>query len=313
MRRKKTNSIFLTLIICCGILLAALLPCASFASVDTGKDSSVSIDYISDGITLSGAKLALYHIASVDEDRNITIDDIYSTYNITFNPGDENALFESAETLSGYITRDNLAPLETKTVPDDGKVIFDALRPGLYLILAEGIEKDGFVYTSAPILVGIPVFENGSYIYDINAAPKIEKTEKEKEPTEISVVKIWKDDGKNRPEKIEVQLLCEGEVRDTVTLGSDNNWRHTWKNLDAGFKWQVVEKSVPAGYTVSTNTEGNTVFLTNTKPTVPEKPTGPLPQTGQIWLPVIALFACGILFVIIGAVLVRKQKREKEK
>lgn len=82
------------------------------------------------------------------------------------------------------------------------------------------------------------------------------------------VQKVWEDDGneKKRPQSISVQLLENGKVVDTVVLNRDNNWEYTWKNLDGGSVWQVVEAETPEGYTVSVVREGAVFVMTNTFP-----------------------------------------------
>lgn len=48
-----------------------------------------------------------------------------------------------------------------------------------------------------------------------------------------------------------------------MTLNEKNNWRYTWRDLDAGHSWKVVEQTVPDGYTVSISREGITFVITN--------------------------------------------------
>ena len=140
-----------------------------------------------------------------------------------------------------------------------------------------------------------------------------------------------------------MQLLRDGKVWDTVTLTAANNWRYTWTGLDSGHRWTVVEKELD-GYTVEVTREGITYVITNTyteedepEPIVPDKPspgtpdipTGPpsepdypakpeskpsgpkLPQTGQLWWPVPALTAAGLLLIVWG--LLRRRGAGNEK
>lgn len=91
---------------------------------------------------------------------------------------------------------------------------------------------------------------------------------------------------------------------------------------------------MPDGYTVAVAREGNTVVLTNTakKPGKPDgeanppskKPTGKttdkivnkttdkLPQTGQLWWPVIVLLFASAICLLAGRVL-RDRKEEKNR
>jgi hypothetical protein len=124
-----------------------------------------------------------------------------------------------------------------------------------------------------------------------------------------------------------VELLRDGEVFDIIKLTEEDGWRYTWKGLDGAHKWQVVEKDIPEGYTVSISQENTTFVITNTgsdeflgttdpeKPKKPGKPGGgggggKLPQTGMLWWPVPALAASGILVFLLGWARNSKGKEE---
>ena len=137
-------------------------------------------------------------------------------------------------------------------------------------------------------------------------------------------MKIWKEEegGDNRPSEIILQLLKDGDVYGEAVLSRENNWRYRWTGLPKAAQWTVVEKTVPDGYTVEVERNGNTFGVTNTRietpsPTpepeasIPPTPTQPpenkVPQTGQLWWPVPLLAMAGILFLVIGMVLKRKK------
>jgi len=75
---------------------------------------------------------------------------------------------ELAEELAGYAQEENG---DTLQIDDNGKALFDELELGLYLVVqydaAEGYEK------VSPFLVTVPVNINGSYIYQVDATPKV--------------------------------------------------------------------------------------------------------------------------------------------
>ncbi len=99
-------------------------------------------------------------------------------------------------------------------------------------------------------------------------------------------------------------------------------------------RWSVSEAEVPNGYTVAVTREGNTVVLTNTakkpgksdgevnppskKPTdkttnkTTDKTSDKLPQTGQLWWPVLVLLFAGAICLLVGRVL-RDRKEEKNR
>ena len=122
---------------------------------------------------------------------------------------------------------------------------------------------------------------------------------------------MWDDDGceDKRPDSILVQLLENGEIVDTVVLSQENNWEYIWNNLDGGSRWQVTEAEVPDGYTVAITQEGTVFIMTNTRPSEPPK----LPQTGMLWWPVPALVCGGLLLIVAGLVVRRRQGDGHEK
>lgn len=188
--------------------------------------------------------------------------------------------------------------------------------------------------------------------YQVTAVLKFEKNDKpgkpeepeEEEETKIHVLKVWKQDQeKERPDSIVVELLqtdVEGNttVADRQILTKENQWSYTWKNLSTLMRWSVSEAEVPNGYTVAVTREGNTVVLTNTakkpgksdgevnppskKPTdkttnktvnkITDKTSDKLPQTGQLWWPVLVLLFAGAICLLVGRVL-RDRKEEKNR
>lgn len=108
----------------------------------------------------------------------------------------------------------------------------------------------------------------------------------------VTVQKTWTlDDGKTRPDSIQVQLMKNGVAYGSpVTLNDANSWTFTWNNLENnGGQWTVNEVLVPQGFTESQKTteesDGLRVVINNddqpakpnkpTNPTKPNKPTNP--------------------------------------
>lgn len=186
----------------------------------------------------------------------------------------------------------------------------------------------------------------GTDPYQVTAVLKFEKNDKPGNPeeTKIHVLKVWKQDQeKERPDSIVVELLqtdVEGNttVVDRQTLTKENQWSYTWKNLSTLMRWSVSEAEVPNGYTVAVTREGDTVVLTNTakksgnpdgevnpplkrttgKTTdktvnkTTDKTSDKLPQTGQLWWPVLVLLFAGAICLLVGRVL-RDRKEEKNR
>ncbi|MDI9496971.1 MAG: Cna B-type domain-containing protein [Bacillota bacterium] len=91
--------------------------------------------------------------------------------------------------------------------------------------------------------------------------------------SELIVRKIWSDgNGNHADDSVSITLLKDGQPTDeTAELNASNGWTYTFERLLEGHVWSVEEDGVPEGYTVSYETEGNTVFITNTL--IPEETT----------------------------------------
>lgn len=213
------------------------------------------------------------------------------------------------------------------------------------------LQEDGKtqIYEPQTAVIALPEDSQGTSEgmdpYQVTAVLKFEKNDKpgnpeEEEETKIHVLKVWKQDQEEeRPDSIVVELLqidVEGNttVADRQTLTKENQWSYTWKNLSTLMRWSVSEAEVPKGYTVAVTREGNTVVLTNTakkpgksdgevnppskKPTdkttnkITDKTSDKLPQTGQLWWPVLVLLFAGVICLLVGRVL-RDRKEEKNR
>ena len=140
-------------------------------------------------------------------------------------------------------------------------------------------------------------------------------TYKPQSPAEDSitrtVIKRWDDTGyeQKRPDTITVTLLKDGTVYDTRTISCTDSWQYTWSGLPryspdgTEIVWAIQENAVP-GYISSIRETGDTFILTNT----PEHQK--LPQTGLLWWPVPVLAAAGLLLLILGTLLKRKNDHD---
>ncbi len=134
------------------------------------------------------------------------------------------------------------------------------------------------------------------------------------DPFDLTVVKKWVDDGKkSRPDSIDVQLYCDDvavpqEEGGLITLSKDNEWTHTWEDLDSQYKWTVKEVEVPKNYRVKYKTKGTaedglvTITITNSST---------LLQTGQLNWPIAVLGTLGLVSMGYGLVLVSKKRKEE--
>ena len=187
----------------------------------------------------------------------------------------------------------------------DGYVTFPDLSAGLYLVMqTEAVE--GYLPV-APFLVSLPMYNAGSdsWIYNIEAAPKVQRPSKD--PVSVTVVKKWLDNNIKRPESLDIRLLQDGTIVETVTITADDNWKYTWTDLDAYYTW-TVEEVIPEDYSASYSTNNGTTTITN-KAYWYKPPKDDMIQTGQLNWPVPVLVCTGLFLVLTGCILVRRGKR----
>jgi len=122
------------------------------------------------------------------------------------------------------------------------------------------------------------------------------------EPVDITVQKAWDDEDnkhEDRPDSVTVTLYKDGTVFEKITLDAENNWRHSWNDLDGKASWSLIETGIPKGYTPSYSAAGGNVTITNTRALI---------QTGQLNWPIPVLGSLGAVLIVFGIVWMRKKK-----
>jgi hypothetical protein len=115
------------------------------------------------------------------------------------------------------------------------------------------------------------------------------------------VNKVWKDEGKDRPKSIKVQLYRDGTLYEEVELSGKNDWTYTWEGLDYEAEWTVDEAKVPEKYVKTVQNEENVWTITNSR----------VPDTGDrshvfMWLILAGVSLAGLIGLLFGRKLFRK-------
>ena len=297
-----------------------LLPMQALAagSIDLGHAHSLTVTAAYAQKPISGMKFDVYLISTVDECGELTVNDRYRDFadDLDIRGKNDEAWRQMAQVLAREISLDtNLKPSCSAVTDADGVAKFADIPMGLYLIMGSGVEKDGYVYSTTPFFVMLPEQDMSSNTWNYRVVANA-KPGREPVKADFEVIKVWKDDchKDQRPQSITINLICDGEVFDTIALPHNGAWSYTWKDLESNHQWTVTEKKEDGYQDADVQQEGNTFIVTNTcdKPTTPTQPGKPsLPQTGQLWWPVPALIAAGLLFVVIG--LIRRRGVADEK
>jgi len=312
-------------ILVCLLVMTAVLPVSVSAAqrIQTDAQAALTIVYKQDDTPLTGARFQLYRVAELSEAGVPTPTTAFSRYEVDYTNLDAAAV----QTLLGYAQLDGIEPDLTLSVDDKGNATAENVAVGMYLIAGERHNTEAGSYTCTPMAVSVPMAEeDGSWNYLISVLPKA-AFEPKRETVERKVLKVWEDRGQedSRPESIEVSLLRDGKVQETLELSEENNWRYTWSGLDASHTWTIVETPVD-GYIATHETKGITTVITNTpdipetseptepsesteptepsestEPTEPSEPDEPeLPETGMLWWPIPLMAAFGLLLIAAG-------------
>ena len=247
----------------------------------------------------SGAEVTLYLVA---EDKNGThgmefvLTDDYKASGLDI---DGRITQEMIDDLASYTVDKGIAGLVTKTTDENGVVTFDGLPNGIYLVMADKLPQ-GFT-SFEPFMYVLPYYdtESGDWFYDGVAEPKMTY----QPPIDVSVRKVWNDDGKDRPSSVTVSLGNEDGEFDKVKLSDDNEWKYTWTGLDANKKWEIKEINVPAEYKDTYSVDGYDFTVTNTKSLI---------QTGQNNRPIPVMIFAGAFLVSAGIIVKVSGKRKNE-
>lgn len=309
------------------LLALLLLPMGASAAgfVDLDRTTMVTITAKYEGMPMEGMLLELHRVSDMDKTGELTVREPFAPYasDLDIRGRNDAAWQETAEKLERWVILNQMEPMSQAKVDEEGIACLSGLPMGLYLVVTEGLEKDGQVYTVAPFFLVLPERDSRDrWNYDITAQAKPAENPKR---MDYQVIKLWKDTchPEKRPESITLRLYCDGvPYGESVTLPENGRWSHTWKNLDVNHKWTVVEETV-SGYKSEVATDGTTFLITNThthttSPSAPSSPStsgkpGKLPQTGQLWWPVPLLLWAGVLCLVIGLIRRRGSRYENER
>lgn len=262
-------------------------------TIDFSKKGNIEISVLDseDSTGIENVEVSIYKIAAADKENN----------NLVYKNLDElNACAIDLSTITETniteslisCVKENTSSI-TKNTNSDGIATFDNLELGLYLI----IQSNKVVGYSSfdPFLIALPQINNNKWVYDVKAMPKTDVYK----VTDITVNKVWNSEGKSIPSSIAIELINNNEVIDTVVLSEKNEWTFTWNDMPLNDKYSVREKEVPADYIVTYMNEGFNYTVTNTRK---------LPQTGERTWIVNALVISGILSLIVGLTLNKRNE-----
>ncbi|MBQ1507138.1 MAG: Cna B-type domain-containing protein [Ruminococcus sp.] len=270
-------------------LLVIILSMAVCTTAFSAAERECSIQIV---FEQENAEFDLFKVGNITGGGEAVLVDEFKDYAVDLY--DENAAY----TLSQYLRRDSVTPLNTAVTNEENKALFSGLEKGVYLILGHDAVYGSEKYTFLPVMISVPYWEGDVYKHDVEAMSKFEKKPVEDTTVDVSVIKVWKDSLSTEYPEISVQLLRDYEVYDTVVLSEKNSWKHTWNDLSSKYEWSVAEvkpTSIDCAVDISRDKYVFTITNTikypgestppattapdNTKPTSPTTPGNTTPRT----------------------------------
>lgn len=301
----KIKYIRLTAFISAVVLVFMLLFSAPASAA--GKTVSLTLICRKENTILTGMNWRLYNVGQRVGDHYV-LNDSFKDYPVEVDMTSNDSMNNAASTLENYAIVDQIPCQSSGEIDETGCLVFPNLPSGLYMVSGTVFNIDEVFYYPAASLIEIDTNNKKDNIEHV-VYPKVKYALLSEINLNNTVKKIW-NDSKSEHEAVNISIFKNTELYKTVTLDNDNDWTFNWKATEVA-DWRVKETVVPKDYTVSYQSENgkfaveNTFIGTEQTPptsiatTVYYKPPK-LPQTGQLWWPVVILAGGGIIMLIIG-------------
>lgn len=283
------------------VALSAAMPINAAEYLDISKPATLTVQFRPEDISAADVRFELFKVADVNEYAELTLTKKFENIPVDLSSPDSGVWASAVEEAETCVSANSLKADYSAVTDKDGNAVFGKVSAGLYLLRGESFIKDHDVYKPQSYLIMLPNrADDGSWDHDVTSIPKFDKSD---ELVDLKVTKKWVGGRlSSRPTEITVILFCNDAEYESVILNADNNWQHTWPQLNAKNNWTVSETSVE-GYTTTIENDGYSYIITN------KSTTGGLPQTGMIWWHIPLIAAVGIGFCFAGLLLMKKNKK----
>lgn len=174
--KKRLSLLLLSLLLCCCMGVTAY----AHEVPDPSRTGSISVTMLYGQTAVPGGSLTLYRVGAIAQDDgnySFTLTGDFAGCGKTL---DDLESSELAASLADYAEKAGLKG-KTVTIGEDGSAAAKGLELGLYLLVQKQA-ADGYE-AAAPFLVSVPMEENGTYLYHVDASPKVGTlTQTEPEP-----------------------------------------------------------------------------------------------------------------------------------
>lgn len=282
---KRSNKRLAALLAALALLVWCAVPAFALEVVDLSRTGSIKVSLYDTETSelVRGGALTLYRVAKVKKssaDLSFAYTNGFEDCGIELGDLSEGDL---AEQLTGKIAA--TAASTTLEVGDSGTVEFDDLEVGLYLVVQSRAAEE---YDAIrPFLVSVPIRENGSYRYEVDALPKVgTATHKTPETPETPETPTTPE----TPETpVTPEVPDEGTPNNPNAPGPDNP--DGWVLGFHGTSPAAPNPGAPGTKVLGANS---------------------LPQTGQLNWPIPVLVCTGVALVAAGLLLKKGTRRDEK-
>lgn len=233
-----------------------------------------------------------------------------------------NLIKDGKRYLSAELSEENGWQYTFTELPKSSKYSIYEDADGKYSVSYNGSAQEGYVITNT-----YPA-DNPQNVPPEPTSPGI---------THIPVEKIWLDnenENGTRPQSITVRLIKDGGIYRELELTGETGWRGVFQDVPSDASYSIMEKEIPNYSAAYTKSADNGFIITNTAVPgnssigVPPEPFVPgltdkttqtsavasepvaIPQTGSLNWPVPVLAVLGIIFLIIGFILLPPKRSD---
>lgn len=289
------------------LVLLVTVSALAAGPVDLSAPASLTVSVHYGAVAIANMPVRAYLVSTMDEWGELTPTKEFSSYadRLDIRGEDDDAWRELAGKLAEELPT-TLRPALSGTTDRTGKVTFSNVTKGLYLVTGGWASQNGKYYEFSPFFALVPQWDeqNGSWNPQVTAYAKPSCHQAQES---FEIIKKWADTchSTQRPREITVSIYCDDKLYDTVTLPHNGKWSYSW-TAEVNHKWKVKETAVSGYGTPEITRSGNVFTVVNTcnKPGVEE-----LPKTGQLLWPVPILL-CGGLVLIIAGLAIRRRESE---
>jgi len=169
----------ISFILICLLLISLSMSAAAHEVPDLEKAGSVTLSICYETEPIDGGSLTLYRVGDIVENNGDygfeLIEKLDDGKNALDNPEEPQLARELAAKAAETKLKGITAPIK------EGEAVFTDVKPGLYVVVQHEV-TEGFEAMS-PFLISMPKFENGTYVTEVKASPKVSLEKAPEEPT----------------------------------------------------------------------------------------------------------------------------------